>query len=272
MDLPARQQPSARQPKARLQTPSAAEPIAVGVNAAIFAVQGDEPVVAVVPVRREERSGDGALPSGLFSPRQHEDLETALRALREAPDRARARLRPADLRTLVGRHGSDGEGPPQSVPVALPSAIWRCSPPDRVDDSNGVSWRSWYAYFPWEDWRRGKPACLTEEIEPRLQAWARLSAGPLRGERAARSARPTPAPAHRVRLRWRGLGRGEGAGALRASGRGRPSRRARLPTPAMLRPHRLADAAACGTPCSAITPGCWPAPSARCGAASNCSR
>jgi hypothetical protein len=36
-------------------------------------------------------------------------------------------------------------------------------------------WRSWYAYFPWEDWRRGKPRCLTEIIEPHLEAWTRLS-------------------------------------------------------------------------------------------------
>ena len=42
-------------------------------------------------------------------------------------------------------------------------------------------------------------------------------------------------------------------------------------TPAMERPPR-GGCRGCGTPCSAITPGCWPAPSARCGAASNASR
>jgi hypothetical protein len=176
MDLPARQQPSARQPKAHLQPASAAEPTAVGINAAIFTVQGDEPVVAVVPARCAERGGDGALPSGLFSPRQHDDLETALRFCvkqQTGLDLASAR----QICTLVGRHGSDGEGPRQDMPVVAVCYLALISP-DRIEDGASIDWRSWYAYFPWEDWRRGKPACLTEEIEPRLQAWARLTPAP----------------------------------------------------------------------------------------------
>ena len=34
------------------------------------------------------------------------------------------------------------------------------------------AWRSWYHFFPWEDWRRGRPEILLEEIEPRLSEWA----------------------------------------------------------------------------------------------------
>jgi hypothetical protein len=175
MDLPARQQPSARQPKAHLRSPSAmaAEPIAVGVNAAIFTVRGDEPVVAVVPVRREERTDDGALPSGLYSPRQHEDLETALRLC--VKHQTGLELGSAQqICCTLSRYGSDGRGPSQGLP-SLAVCYLALVAPERVEDSNGISWRSWYVYFPWEDWRRGKPACLTEDIEPRLQAWARLS-------------------------------------------------------------------------------------------------
>jgi hypothetical protein len=32
-------------------------------------------------------------------------------------------------------------------------------------------WRSWYRYFPWEDWRAGPPAMVADEIAPRLRAW-----------------------------------------------------------------------------------------------------
>src|SRR5207244_11873504 len=32
-------------------------------------------------------------------------------------------------------------------------------------------WHSWYRYFPWEDWRDGKPALLGP-IEGRLERWA----------------------------------------------------------------------------------------------------
>jgi hypothetical protein len=35
-----------------------------------------------------------------------------------------------------------------------------------------TSWRSWYAFFPWEDWRRGRPAVLEASIEKYLRAWA----------------------------------------------------------------------------------------------------
>ncbi|HZJ97983.1 MAG TPA: hypothetical protein VFD12_09150 [Oligella sp.] len=35
-----------------------------------------------------------------------------------------------------------------------------------------VSWQRWYSYFPWEDWRHGKPALLSDYIEPQLSAWA----------------------------------------------------------------------------------------------------
>jgi hypothetical protein len=43
--------------------------------------------------------------------------------------------------------------------------------PRQCSDKTRASWRSWYAYFPWEDWRHGKPECLGE-IGQRLEAWA----------------------------------------------------------------------------------------------------
>jgi hypothetical protein len=40
------------------------------------------------------------------------------------------------------------------------------------DLSAADGWRSWYAFFPWEDWRRGRPQVLRELIEPKVRAWA----------------------------------------------------------------------------------------------------
>ncbi len=37
-------------------------------------------------------------------------------------------------------------------------------------------WRSWYSFFPWEDWREGKPDILGATIEPHLDAWAARAA------------------------------------------------------------------------------------------------
>ena len=47
-------------------------------------------------------------------------------------------------------------------------------------------WRDWYRYFPWEDWRRGRPATL-QAIEPVLGHWA--DAAPTVGERQGRRER-----------------------------------------------------------------------------------
>ena len=39
---------------------------------------------------------------------------------------------------------------------------------------SGARWRAWYGYFPWEDWRMGRPPLLDEAILPRLERWCGL--------------------------------------------------------------------------------------------------
>jgi hypothetical protein len=46
-----------------------------------------------------------------------------------------------------------------------------------VTTANAHGWKSWYAFFPWEDWRRGRPSILGELIEPRLRQWAETQLG-----------------------------------------------------------------------------------------------
>src|SRR5690606_18038390 len=48
-------------------------------------------------------------------------------------------------------------------------------------EDRGV-WASWYRFFPWEDWREGRPALIGEVIEPALKSWSR--AAPQKKERA----------------------------------------------------------------------------------------
>jgi hypothetical protein len=49
--------------------------------------------------------------------------------------------------------------------------------PRQCSDRTQAKWRSWYAFFPWEDWRYGKPECLGE-ICGRLEGWAAQPALP----------------------------------------------------------------------------------------------
>src|SRR3954453_22596316 len=45
----------------------------------------------------------------------------------------------------------------------------------RASAEKGVSWQSWYRYFPWEDHRAGTLAC-EEQVAARLRGWAEASA------------------------------------------------------------------------------------------------
>ena len=173
MDPPARHMQSAIPTRAPLPLARPPEPISVGLNAAILAVHGDEPVVAVVPDPRGEREGDGALPSGPFSPRQHKTLEGGLRFwVRQQTGIELGLAR--QIGTLSDCSGSGDETRLSDTPVL---SVCYLAPvgPAQCSDRDGAAWRSWYAYFPWEDWRRGKPGCLADVIEPRLEAWAALA-------------------------------------------------------------------------------------------------
>src|SRR6185503_4874851 len=72
----------------------------------------------------------------------------------------------------------DADAHPMAFSVCYMSLIAH----DQGCEGSGAAWRSWYAYFPWEDWRKGKPYCLASEIEPQLRAWA--GAAPDRSRRA----------------------------------------------------------------------------------------
>jgi len=55
-----------------------------------------------------------------------------------------------------------------------------------LPDGSEATWRDWYEFLPWEDFREGRPEAL-RAIEPALTAWA--SAGEERTEREARRVR-----------------------------------------------------------------------------------
>jgi hypothetical protein len=40
-----------------------------------------------------------------------------------------------------------------------------------VAGGDGGRWRSWYWFFPWEDWRTGPPEIIAKAIARRLRAW-----------------------------------------------------------------------------------------------------
>jgi hypothetical protein len=140
--------------------------VEIGLNAAILAVRENEPLVLVV-----EPSGDreaDQLPYGLFTPLEHRTLEIGLRSWVTAQTGIELGY-VEQLYTFGdrGRHAQPGDTGPHVVSIgylALTRAV-----------AGAVShgdWRSWYTYFPWEDWRGGAPELIEAEIAPRLAAWA----------------------------------------------------------------------------------------------------
>ena len=70
--------------------------------------------------------------------------------------------------------------------------------PRQCSDRTRATWRSWYAFLPWEDWRHGKPDCLSK-IETHLEAWTAES-------QSACAARWTADRRQRVRITFGGMG------------------------------------------------------------------
>jgi len=163
--------------------PSATNPqIELGLNAAIVMVQGGQPHILVVRPGIAGEEARDALPFGPFEPRAHRTLEIGLREWVERQTGIELGY-VEQLYTFGdrGRHAEPGGAHTLSVGYL---ALTRGT----TGQMRGAHWLPWYAYFPWEDWRDGKPQILTEEIEPRLIEWAERPPAP--GERARPLRRP----------------------------------------------------------------------------------
>ena len=143
--------------------------VGIGLNAAIVAVLDNEPVVLVVRSDADSAGATDVLPFGPFNPREHRTLEGGLRAW--VRDQTGLDLGYAEqLYTFAdrGRHAEPGDIIPHVVSIGY-LALTEAN--TKNDLTNGA-WRSWYQYFPWEDWRRGRPDIIAADIEPRLKMWA----------------------------------------------------------------------------------------------------
>lgn len=161
--------------------------VEIGLNAAIVAVIDDEPVALVI--RNEGEAVDG-LPFGPFSPIAHRTLESGLRAWVE--EQTGLGLGYVEQLYTFGDRGRHAEPDDPSLHVVSIGYLALTERGHARDLQHGT-WRSWYQYFPWEDWRKGRPEILTNEIEPRLREWAEKP--------VLRSAPVRPVPrADRVRI------------------------------------------------------------------------
>lgn len=156
---------SAIAPSANAPSASAIE---INLTGVILAMRGDEPVVYASRLGVDLPPG---LPSGPFDPGRHRTLELGLRSF--AQEQAGLTLGYVEqLYTFGDRGRLLPEGAAEALAPHLVSigylALTRMAP-GALQREN---FQPLYQFFPWEDWRGGRPACLDRTLLPALEAWA----------------------------------------------------------------------------------------------------
>lgn len=165
--------------------------VQIGLTAVIVAVTDDEPRILVVRrvdhalASTEEgvaREGDTlsddtleALPYGPFYPGRHRTLDAGLRGWVE--EQTQLDLGYVEQLYTFGDRGRDPREQELGARV-LSIGYLALAQEAKPAGAGEALWQNWYRYFPWEDWRGGKPAILTEEIEPGLDEWAAQADSP----------------------------------------------------------------------------------------------
>jgi hypothetical protein len=141
--------------------PGAADIELVGV---VVAVIDDQPLVRVITDGRTER-----LPSALYRCDGGDSLERALRkAVAKETSLELGFVEQLNATAVQSTAGSVGRVSIGYLTLAHGAEA----------DAGTTGWASWYAFFPWEDWRNGRPQILREMIEPRLRAFAEADETP----------------------------------------------------------------------------------------------
>jgi hypothetical protein len=141
--------------------------LAVRLSAVIVTATIAEPRVLTV------RLGDDpleALPSGPLEV-EHRTLEVGLRAWVERQTAQKLGY-VEQLYTFGDRDRVEDVRTGRALTVAYLALVREARPGGEAE----AVWQSWYRYFPWEDWRVGRPAALPP-LEARLNQWAGEGAG-----------------------------------------------------------------------------------------------
>ncbi len=156
------------------------------LNAVLAVVEDGQPKSLCV-----KRDGGFGLPYGPFDPARHRTFELGLRSW--VAEQTRVSLGYVEQLYTFGDKGrespaaviSGSDGDARIVSVGY---LALAPEPAKVA-AKDAQWRSWYDFFPWEDWRRGEPATLAKFVRPGLAGWAhRAASGRARADRLARIA------------------------------------------------------------------------------------
>ena len=151
--------------------------LSIRLSAVIVTGTIDEPRVLTVRIGRDPIE---ALPSGPLEV-EHRTLEVGLRAWVERQTAQKLGY-VEQLYTFGDRDRVEDARAGRALTVAYLALVREARPGGAAE----AVWQSWYRYFPWEDWRAGRPATLPP-LEARLGSWAKEA--PSETERRLRAER-----------------------------------------------------------------------------------
>ncbi|HEY7214268.1 MAG TPA: NUDIX domain-containing protein [Thermoanaerobaculia bacterium] len=155
----------------------------LGLNAVIVAVTEEVPRILTVRRSRQSGAAEDALPFGPLEPEKDRTLDLALR--RWVSEQTGLDLGYVEQLYTFGdrlRDPREIRGGPRMVSVAYLALV------REVSVHRDARWRDWYEFFPWEDWRAGRPAAIDRFVAPALDAWVASAPDPLlRKERRQRA-------------------------------------------------------------------------------------
>jgi hypothetical protein len=146
--------------------------LSIGLSAVIVAASEHEPRVLTIRHSTPGREPIEALPAGPLEAK-HRTLELGLRSWVERQTSQRLGY-VEQLYTFGDRDRLVGASPEANP--ALTVAYLALVREMRPAGSAEAVWQSWYRYFPWEDWREGRPAMLAA-LETALARWAAAAPG-----------------------------------------------------------------------------------------------
>lgn len=142
--------------------------IAVGLNAVVVAWDEKSEDLAPKLLIVEKQQSKKELPFGPFNPAIHRTLQEGLRNWVE--DLTKLELGYVEQLYTFGNRGRDpaeDEGGPRFMSVSYLALVR-----DMGTDEQNI-WKDWYHFFPWEDWRDGKPPIMDHLLKA-LASWAEL--------------------------------------------------------------------------------------------------
>jgi len=142
--------------------------ISVGLNAVIAAVTAEVPRILTLRAGRAGSAGplDEALPFGPLDPESDRTLDRGLR--RWVHEQTALSLGYVEQLYTFGDRDRDPRVRRKGLRVVSVAYLALVR---EVSVGVEAHWRDWYEFFPWEDWREGRPPLLDQTIAPALDTW-----------------------------------------------------------------------------------------------------